>query len=221
MADIPSLDQADLSGMKEFYTDFTTLIRAGVGIDHAYGKGQLNADISVPKFRKVLALFNKKYKDICLTLKRNPSSMELQISFLGEQSLQTLFANSASHIKGLSALGLKGFDEVPITEQGKLEKTLSNMGKRVYVSYTDAESNSTSKFMIERHGRHFLLVCDRKHIFLRNLPEFILCAYYALRHPYNRKIDVNGPASAFGISESITLEHRDLLDEFEHVSRIY
>ncbi len=219
MVDIPALDGADYGGMQDFHVDFTTLLRAGIGLDRAYGLGRQNTDISIPKFRKTLTLFNRKYRDLSLLLKRKPSSLDVQIAFLGEESMQTLFASSVSRIKGLSAIGLKGFDEVQISEQDKMEKTLSRMGKRAYITYTDTELGS-SRLMIERHGKHFLLVCERKNILLRNSPEFRLCAYYALRHPYNGKVDVMSHAAGFGFSESITAEHRDILDEIEPFSRI-
>lgn len=221
MADILPLDQADLSGSDDFYRDFTTLTRAVAGIDRAYQLGRANADTFIPKFRKVLSLFNKKYKDISLALRRTPSSAELRISLIGEQSLQSLFANSASRIRGLSAVGLKKFNEVPVNEQDRLEKTLSRMGKKAYVSYIDPDTAAASNIMIEKHGKHFLVVCDHRDFLRKNSPEFRLCAYYALRRPYNRKTDILGPASSFGFGESIVSEHRPILDELDPFSRVY
>ena len=220
MADIPPLGTADMSGMDDFYADFTTILKAARGIDRYYQLGKPNVDVFIPKFKKTLTLFNKKYKDISLVLKRTSSSLSLQITFLGEESLQTLFANSASRIKGLSAMGLKKFDEVPVAEQSKLEKLLGKMNKGVYISYSDPETG-TSRIMIEKHGKSFLLICGHKNLFLKTSPEYSLCAYYALRHPYSKSIDVLSHAASFGFSESKGDDSHDLKDEFEPFSRMY
>ncbi|HLD87436.1 MAG TPA: hypothetical protein VJB12_05225 [Candidatus Nanoarchaeia archaeon] len=220
MADIPPLDTLDMSGINDFFADFTALIKVAKGIDRYYQLGKPNLDVFVPKYKKTLTLFNKKYTDLSLLLKRSSSSLHLQVALLGEESLQALFANSASRIKGLSAIGLKRFDETPIAEQDKVEKALTRMSKRIYVSYADPESGS-SRFMIERHGKGFLLICNHKDLLIRNSPEFRLCAYYALRHPYAKNMDVLSHASSFGFTEYIGLNPHDLNDEFEPSSRSY
>jgi hypothetical protein len=220
MADVPALDAISLSGTGEFYADFTAILRAHKGIDRSYQLGRPNTDLFLPNFKKTLALFNKKYKDIYLVMKKNASSVELQITFLGEETLQTLFANSASRIKGLSMIGLRKFDEIPIGEHDKVEKALTKMGKRIYVSYLDPETG-TSRMLFEKHGKSVQFICSRKDIFIRTSPEFRLCAYYSLRHPYNKKIDVISHASSFGFGESIGLDPHDFNDEFETFSRIY
>ncbi len=220
MSTVPSLDAADYSGLPIFTADFLAILGVAKGLDRYYGLGKPNLDIFLPKFRKTLSLFNKKYKDISLALKKKNGSLHLNIAFLGEESLQSLFANSLSRIKGLSAIGLKKFDEVPLSEQDKVEKTLSKMGKEAYVTYSDPESG-TARLAIERHGNQYVLICSPKELLIKSSPEFRLSAYYALRHPLQKKIDVLSHASGFGFSDSIGLEPTELSDKFEPFWRSY
>src|SRR3989338_2526389 len=137
MADVPTLDAIDYSGQEVFYADFSMLLKVAHELDRHYQLGKLSVDVSFPKFKKAIAAFNRKYKDISLVLRKKPSEIELQIQFKGEPDMQSFFAHSASRIKGISGLGLRAFDEVLVSETEKVERLLGRMKGKLFVSYAD------------------------------------------------------------------------------------
>jgi hypothetical protein len=220
MADTPPLDAADYSGLEAFYTDFSTILKGCHELDRYYQLGKQEADHALPKMRKALAAFNKKYKDLSLTIRRKPSSLELLIMLKDESDMQTFFARSASRIKGISSLGLQSFDEVSVSETEKVEKLIQRMKTRLFMSYADPEVGTTS-FMAQKKGKVILLTCNWKDLLIRTTPEFKLCSYYALRHPFQRKINVLNYAAVLGFTHSVGLENVDLQDSFEPYSRAH
>ncbi len=220
MADLPTLDTADYSGLETFYTDFSTVLKAAHELDRHYQLGKLSVDSTLPKFRKALAAFNKKYKDISLTMRKKPSSLELLIMLKDEPDMQTFFARSASRIKGILGLGLKAFDEVPVSEADKVEHLLQRMKSKLFMSYADPETG-TSSFMAHKKGKVILLICNWKDLLIRTTPEFRVCSYYALRHPFQRKINVLNHAAALGFMHTAGFENSEMEESFEPYSRAH
>ena len=218
MADVPTLDAADYSEVEIFYADFSAVLKAGHELDRHYQLGKLSVDSALPKFKKAISAFNKKYKDITLSLKKKSSELELQITFKNEPDLQTFFARSASRIKGISALGLRAFDELAVSETDKVEQLLQRMKSKIFMSYADPETG-TSAFMAQKKGKVILLVCNWKDLLIRTTPEFKVCSYYALRHPFQRKINVLSHAGALGFTNSVGFENTEMENSFEPYSR--
>ncbi len=220
MATLSSLDATDYSGLEAFYLDFSTLLKAHHELDRHYQLGKLSVDTALPKFKKAIAAFNKKYKDLSLSIRRKPSELELQIACMGDQDLQSFFALSASRIKGISGLGLRAFDEVGVSESDKVERLIQRMQSKLFISYADLETG-TSSFMVRKKGKAIVLVCNWKDLLIRQSPEFKVCSYYALRQPFQKKINVLNHAAALGFTHSVGFENSDMQDSFDPFSRAH
>lgn len=218
MATVSTLDAMDSSGQEVFYLDFSTILKAAHELDRHYQLGKLSVDTALPKFKKAIIAFNKKYKDITLILKKQSSELDLQITFKNEPDVQTFFARSASRIKGISGLGLRAFDEIPVTESDKVEGLLQRMKTRLFMSYADPETG-TSSFMVQKKGNAIHLVCNWKDLLIRTTPEFRVCAYYALRHPFQSKINVISHTASLGFTHSVGFENSEMESSFEPYSR--
>lgn len=195
------------SDINHFKKDFTQIMKVGAEIDRYYGEAQHDLDALIPKFERLIEKFNKKYKGIKIKTEKIIENFKVRL-FVKEKDIKDFFANSASRISGLKSVGRTNFNQVDVGDVEKFAKFLDSLLDRIYVSYSNPESGtSTVAAFLDRHEKSVELIYSPAEVANENSAGFRICAFYALKEGFNRKIDIYSEASTFGFT--------DLLDEFE------
>jgi len=185
-----------LNGLKvnEFKRDFLEIIRAGFGLDDEYSK---DMDISkkITEVKKIINAFNRKYTGLWLKLVKTLEDIKIKI-FIKEDSPKTVF-EAASKLPGLKSIGTNGFNEADVASP-KFAKVFEKVNKKLFLSYQKGSLYLEGKNKIEVHY-------DFESITNTNLPEFNLCAYYALKDGH-KKVNLIDKLSSLGFSSWLNKE---------------
>ncbi len=210
---LSGLNPLDIS---QFKKDFMQMIKVGAEIDRYYGEAQHDLDTLIPKFEKLIEQFNKKYKGIKLKTRKSIDYYKTRL-FLKESGIHDFFANSASRIPGLKAVGRTHFNQIEISDAEKFSAFLDSLLDKVYISYLDVDSGtSTIAAVYDRASRMVELIYHPAELMSDSSAGFKICAYYALKEGYDRKIEIYGSASTFGFSNLLNeIEKREWYDKFD------
>ena len=113
MANGDILSEFNPADIAHFKKDFTQMIKVGAEIDRYYGEAQHDLDILIPKFEKIAEQFNKKYKGLKLKTKKTIMNFKTRL-FIKARDIKEFFANSASKIPGLKAVGRTNFNQIDV-----------------------------------------------------------------------------------------------------------
>ena len=215
MANNSILSEFSHSDISHFKKDFIQMINVGSEIDRYYGEAKPDLDVLIPKYEKLADRFNKKYKGIKIKVKKTIDSFKARL-FVRSRALQEFFAESAAKIPGLKAVGRTNFNQIEVNDTEKFARFLDSMLDRAYLSYTDAESG-TSTFIAALDSREKMteIISSPAEMMNENSAAFKICAYYALSNGFDRKIEIYGDASTFGFSNLLDeIEKREWYDKF-------
>lgn len=215
MASNDILSEFSQSDVKNFYRDFSQMIKVGAEIDRYYGEAQHELDVLIPKFEKLAEKFNKKYKGIKIKNKKTIEHFKARL-FVKVKDVKEFFAESASRIPGLKSVGRTNFNQIDVSDAEKFARFLDSPLDRVFISYVDAESGtSTVAAAYDSRERMVELIYNPAELMNENSAGFRICAFYALKNGYDRKIEIYGDASTFGFSNLLDeLEKREWYDKF-------
>jgi len=215
MANNDILSEFSAAEVNHFKKDFTQMIKVGAEIDRYYGEAQHDLDIMIPKFEKLAEKFNKKYKGIKIKTRKTIEHFNVNV-FLKVRDVKEFFADSASRIPGLKSVGRTGFNQVDIAEAEKFARFLDSLLDKVYISYIDPESGtSTIAAVRDSKERMIELIYSPTEIMNENSAGFKICAFYALKNGFDKKIEIYGDASTFGFSNLLNeIEKREWYDKF-------
>lgn len=191
------------------------MIKVGAEIDRYYGEARHDLGTSIPKFEKLVEKFNKKYKGIKIKTRKTIDSYKVRV-LVKEASIKDFFANSASRIPGLKSVGKTNFNQIDISDAEKFASFLDTLLDKVYISYLDSESGtSTIAAVKDAKEKMIELIYAPEEIINDNSAGFKLCAFYALKNGFDRKIEVYGEASTLGFSNLLDeIEKREWFDRF-------
>ena len=190
-----------------FRKDFTQLIKVGAEIDRYYGEAQHDLDTLIPKYETLVGKFNKKYKGLKIKAKKTIEHYEIEV-YLKIKDVKEFFAETASRIPGLKSVGSTNFNQVDIADAEKFSRFLDLILDRIYITYLDQETGtSTISAATNPKEKMIEIVFNPAEIINENSAEFKICAYYALKLGFDKKIEIYGDASTFGFLS--------LLDEIE------
>ncbi|MBI4452264.1 hypothetical protein HY637_02445 [Candidatus Woesearchaeota archaeon] len=209
------LEEFDDSALKHFKKDFIQMIKVGAEIDRYWEEYQHDLDIFIPKFEKLAEKFNRKYKWIKIKAKKTIEYYKVRI-FIKPKDVREFFAEAAARIPGLKAVGKTNFSQVEVNDTDKFAKFLDSMLDKAYLSYVNPESG-TSTFVaaFDRKERMIEIIASPADIINENSAAFKICAYYAMKGGFDKKIDIYGDASAFGFSNLLDeMEKREWFDRF-------
>ena len=198
-----------------FKKDFTQMIMVGAEIDRYYGEAQHDLDTLIPKFEKLTEQFNKKYKGIKIKTKKTIEHFKVSV-FVKIKDVKEFFAETASKIPGLKSVGRINFNQVDVSDVEKFARFLETMLDKVYISYIDAEiGTSTIAAVLSRSEKMIEIIYNPAEIMNENSAGFKICAFYALKSGFDKKIDIYGDASTFGFSNLLDeMEKREWYDKF-------
>ena len=203
---------ADINGFKK---DFTHLIKIGAEIDKDYGKAQQDLDTIIPKFQKLIEEFNKKYKGIKIKIKKTIDNFKVKI-FIKAKDIKEFFAESASRISGLKSVGKTNFNQVDVSDTEKFARFLDSISEQIYISYINPESGtSTITAVFDKKEKMVELLYEPNEIVNENSAGFKICAFYALKQGYDKKIDIYSDSLTFGFADLLNeVEKREWYDKF-------
>ncbi len=195
---ISELDPKDLN---EFKKDFTELIRVYSGINREYSKLGKDIDKYIAEFKQIVNMFNKKYKNLVLRLKKTINELQLRI-FIKEKSVKDVFINVGAKLEGLKAVGTTDFGKAKIEEADRFSKELDKVKNKLFVSYFEKESTD---IFLEKSKKGMVELHYGKDIGSERLPSFKLCSYYAVKGGVG-KVNIDERLSAIGFTEIPILE---------------
>lgn len=200
------LAEFDNTDKTEFKKDFLQLMRIASGIDKEYGKSSKSIDKYAPKYKLLVELFNKKYKNLRLKIEKT----ELRI-FINEKNVKDVFSNAANKIEGLKAIGANDFNAANVENSEKFAKELMNVKNDIYISYNTDDIHlkyDEKEGMAQLHYN-----CEK--ISDENESGFRLLSYYALKGGYDKSIEIYEKGIEFGFYDLLTETEKDKwLDKF-------
>ena len=201
MADNEILSGISQKDIRAFSRDFSQLLRVASEIDRYYAKWEQDIDLYLSKFGKFAGLFGKKYKNIEIKALKRIDKIEVRV-LLNEKSIRDLFNICASRIIGLKALGTKNFGAADVMEAEKIADEISKIKDRLYLTYYMPEMGIYSVFLSKgRNEKMVELHWDKRESVNEVSPDFRICAYYALKDGYNKKIKLFDEGATFGFTE--------------------
>lgn len=207
------LEELNTQDLNTFRKDFLELLRVVFELNKIYQRGLL-ADNYLKKLEEIIKLFNKKYKGLKLIINPTYEELRLQI-FLKEKDLKTLFLNVASKIDGLMSIGSKGFDEVNASDHVKISNKLETVDRELYLTYFQPELGSIPIYLEYNKKNKAIELHYGNEIYYTSSPEFILCAYYAIKEGIDPKIKLYEELILFSFSEHFNEEEfKEYLDKF-------
>ncbi|MBI3035649.1 hypothetical protein HYY71_04985 [Candidatus Woesearchaeota archaeon] len=215
MANNDILSEFSPSDINAFKKDFTQMIKVGAEIDRHYGEAQHDLDVLIPKFEALTEKFNKKYKGVRIKAKKTIDSFKVKI-FLKVKDVKEFFAESASKIPGLKSVGRTTFNQIDISDAGKFASFLDSVLDKIFVSYADPEAGTSSiAAALDRNEKMIEFNSSPAEIMSENSAGFRICAFYALKNGYDKKIEIYSGASTFGFSSLLDeIEKREWYDKF-------
>ena len=215
MANNDILAEFNPSDINNFKKDFTQMVKVGAEIDRYYGEAQHDLDTLIPKFEKLAEQFNKKYKGIKIKTKKTIEHFKVAL-FINAKDVKEFFAETASKISGLKSVGRTNFNQIDAGDVDKFAKFLELLLDKIYISYIDPEmGTSTIAAVLNRNEKMIELIYNPAEIINENSAGFKICAFYALKNSFDRKIEIYGDASTFGFSNLLDeMEKREWYDRF-------
>jgi len=198
-----------LSGMipgdiKVFSRDFSQILRVAAEIDRYYVEWHHDLDKYLPKLGKLVDFFNKKYKHIKLKVLKRIDGLDVRI-LLSETTLKNLFNNCASRIVGLKSIGTKNFGAVDVTETERIANEINNIKDKLFLTYYFPEVGIHSVFLSKiKNEKMVELHWDMRDSIIEISPDFKICAYYALKSSYNKKIKLFDEGATFGFTSLLS-----------------
>ncbi len=215
MANNDILSEFSASDINIFKKDFIQMIKVGAEIDRYYAEAHHDLDTIIPKYEKLVEQFNRKYKGIKIKTKKTIEHFKVRL-LIRVKDIKEFFANSASRIPGLKSVGRTNFNQIDVSDAEKFARFLDSLLDKIYISYTEAESGtSTIAAFLDRNEKMIEIIYSPVEAMNENSAAFRICAYYALKDNFDKKIEVYGDASTFGFSNLLDeMEKREWYDRF-------
>lgn len=198
-----------------FKKDFMQMIKVGAEIDRYYGEAQHDLDTLIPKFEKLAEQFNKKYRGIKIRVKKTIEHFNARV-FVKVKDVKEFFAETASKIPGLKSVGRNNFNQVDISDAERFASFLDSILDKIYISYIDPESGTgTIAAVLDAREKMIEMIYNPAEMMNENSASFRICAFYALKNGFDRKIDIYGSASTFGFMNLLNdITKREWYDRF-------
>lgn len=194
------LSEFSKSDILAFRKDLIQLMHSARETDIYYGEVNSDTDTIAKKFLQLAETFNKKYRGIKIKCEKKVESFDSRI-FLKERNIKDFFANCASKIGGLRAVGRSNFNQVDVDDSERFAQFLESLMDKVFLTYVDPESG-TSTIAAEHNIKEKMveLLYEFDDLINENSAGFRMCAYYALKNGSNKKVNFYEEAITLGFS---------------------
>ena len=209
------LSQYSNSDINMFQKDFSQAIKVAVGIDKHFGNGNFTVDNQLDKFEKLIDDFNKKYKGVKLRLRKGVDALKIKF-YIRQKDVKEFLAESASKIQGLKSVGRDNPNQIMVSDAEMFARFLDTIIDKIYLSFLDVDNGICSfGAILDRNEKMIELQFSSEEVMNENSAIFKVCAFYALKNPVDRKIDIHSEASTFGFSNLLNeIEKREWLEKF-------
>jgi len=146
MVDGTLLGNIDRKSISEFRKDLLEMLRIGKELDEQYGESNQDIEVYIKKFDSLIKKFNKKYKNITLKFVKKIDKIELKI-FLNEKTVKDAFANSASKVIGVQAIGTSKFDTAGVADAKIFTNELEKAKDKLYISYYNPQTGTSKVYL--------------------------------------------------------------------------
>src|SRR3989344_1229571 len=126
MANNSILSDFNPADINIFQKDFIQMVKVGAEIDRYYGEAQHDLGNFILKFEKLADQFNKKYKGVKIKIKKTIEHFKVGL-FVKARDVKEFFAETASKIPGLKAVGRANFNQVDVSDADKFSRFLESM----------------------------------------------------------------------------------------------
>ena len=132
------------------------------------------------------------------------------------KDIKEFFAESASRISGLKSVGKTNFNQIDVSDAEKFARFLDSISEQIYLSYLNPESGtSTIASVFDRKEKMIELLYEPNEIVNENSTGFKICAFYALKQGYDKKIEIYNDSLTFGFANLLDeVEKREWYDKF-------
>src|SRR3989338_3492921 len=203
------LSEFEQKHLIQFKSDFLQLVRISYELDQCYGKGQYDASKDINKFEALVKKFNRKYADLKLKVAKAAESLHLKV-YSHEKSAKDFFANSASKVSGLKAIGITGFNQAEVGNTEKFSAMIERIKDSVFITYSDVNSGtSTLAAVYDKKERAVEILYQVNELYNANSADFKACAYYALRKKVDNRVKIDVDLSVFGFWSIIKEDQRN------------
>ena len=196
------------SDISHFKKDIMQMVKVAAEIDRYYGEGHHDLDTFIPKFEKLIQLFNKKYKGIAIKTKKTADSFKTRL-FVKSKDIKEFFAGSASKIQGTRSIGKTNFNQVEVSNSEAFVSLIDSLTDSLFVSYADQEKG-TSNLAVSYDKKEKMIEINYnfEEIMNENSASFKILAYYALKAGIDRKIEILSDLSTFGFQNLLKEKER-------------
>ena len=194
---LSAFEKQDISAFRK---DFLQMLRIAKNVDKYYVQSNSDLDAYLDKFSSLVEAFNKKYKGIKLKMKIKTNEVDLKI-YLSEKNVSNCFANCASKVIGLQAVGSSKFGAAGISDTATFTNEIGKAKEKLYITYYSPETGHSNVFLhYDSKETKVELVYGFDDISAEQGPEFQIAGFYALKDGFNKTIDIQGAGSTLGFS---------------------
>ncbi len=187
-----------------FNKDIVQVVRIAKEIDRFYGRCECDIDKYLPKYKKFIESFNKKYKGVEIKVRVCLDCIKTRL-LLKSESIRKIFDDAASKVIGLKAVGVARFNIVDVTDGNGFIKEVDKGKKQLHITYYDPELGIRCVFLsCDEKEKMVELHYDDKQIVLDNSPEFKIACFYALKDGFDRKIKIHEEGATFGFDDLLS-----------------
>ncbi len=123
----------DKKDIINFNKDIAQVARVAKWADRFYGKWQSDMDKYIPKYKKFISSFNKKYNGVDIKVKVGLEGIRTRF-LLNGKSMREVFDNAVSKIIGLKAVGVAKFNVVDVTDSEGFMKEVDKGKNELHIT---------------------------------------------------------------------------------------
>ena len=163
--------------MAVFEKEILEIARIIKGIQRNSEENRVELDKQLQKIEEIFGLFNDKYKLLSFNLNKTIDSVNVKI-FINEKSVKSVFDN-ASKIKGLTGIGINGFDEANVQEADNFSNMASGIKEKAFLTYTLDIGTETLVLQFNQNSQKVELIYELESLANPLAPQFQLLENYA------------------------------------------
>ncbi len=180
LSDDPLVKELDHELVLEFFDDFSSLVFMIRSLGAAWAEADNELYAAIDVFREYVDKFNEKYSGLIVKFENTTDQgFRLFIFFPKEKNLVDIFSNAAGKIQGLTKIGTDTASAVPPTMEN-IREVLGHAKNKLVMIYTRGSSTSII-LEFDKKAKMPELIFDLNNIAGKDVPEFLICAYYAVR----------------------------------------